>query len=125
MNITPPGWDKQQAKRQASFLQSGYWGEFQRAYGAEPHFLSGKTWSCLLLERKTPFGRYLFAPYGPTLDSPGALAACLAAIMKYARGNGFDWLTIEPLCPGVDSQKLQNLLPQNGAKISDHNQMKR
>jgi lipid II:glycine glycyltransferase (peptidoglycan interpeptide bridge formation enzyme) len=103
MNTKPQDWDDEQVKKQASYLQSGLWGELQEAIGLKPHFISGKDWSCLLIERKTPIGRYLFAPYGPTLDGLQALPACVDSIKQYARKAGFDWLTIEPYSPGADS----------------------
>jgi lipid II:glycine glycyltransferase (peptidoglycan interpeptide bridge formation enzyme) len=121
MNTKPQDWDDEQVKKQASYLQSGLWGELQEAIGLKPHFISGKDWSCLLIERKTPIGRYLFAPYGPTLDGLQALPACVDSIKQYARKAGFDWLTIEPYSPGADSTKIRELLKKSGAKVSDHN----
>jgi lipid II:glycine glycyltransferase (peptidoglycan interpeptide bridge formation enzyme) len=114
-------WDDSQLKRQASFLQSSLWGKFQQAAGSEPHYLMEKKWSCLLLERRTPLGKYLFAPYGPTLATAADLPKAVSQIKDYAKQHEFDWLIIEPLCPGGDSQPLIEALIKLGAVKSDHN----
>jgi lipid II:glycine glycyltransferase (peptidoglycan interpeptide bridge formation enzyme) len=113
-------WDARQTKMEASFLQSGLWAKFQDQTGVRPHFLTDETFSCLLLERKTPLGKYLFAPYGPTLKSPDALAKAVEALRDFGRQCGADWLTIEPVSDD-GGQALIDKLPGLGARLSDHN----
>lgn len=119
MNFDPIKWDRSQVARGAYFLQSSSWGRFQDQYGSTPHYLMQPGWSCLLLERKTPLGKYLFAPYGPTLESNEQLAAALAYLKDYAKQMGFDWLIIEPMMPG-GSAVLKAHLPKLGARPSSH-----
>ena len=118
METDPKEWDKSQAARGAYFLQSSSWGDFQKSAGHPPHYLAEEGWSCLLVERKTPLGRYLFAPYGPTLDSEKDLPAALHALKAYARQMRFDWLIIEPMGPPSESL-IDNLL-KLGARKSSH-----
>jgi lipid II:glycine glycyltransferase (peptidoglycan interpeptide bridge formation enzyme) len=109
-------WDNLQRKLGASFLQSYQWGEFQRALNHQVHMLYGDNWSCLLVEKKTPLGTYLFAPYGPTLSTAADLKPALEEIISYATSKKIDWLRIEPLCSGqsIDPKVLQKL----GAKAA-------
>jgi lipid II:glycine glycyltransferase (peptidoglycan interpeptide bridge formation enzyme) len=120
-NHPPPGWDNRQIKRQAYFLQSGAWGDFQASLGIRPHYLMQENWSCLLLERSTPLGRYLLAPYGPTLDSAEALSDALNSLKAYGQELKADWLSLEPIIAGADSNTLRTGLTKIGAKSASHN----
>ncbi len=111
----PPDWDTRQIKWQASFLQSSQWGDFQRRLGNKVHFLEDEDWSCLSIERQTPFGKYWFAPYGPTLEKSADIKACLATLRSDAGRAGASWLCLEPLMPGQDSQKTTLALAESGA----------
>ncbi|MBX4197404.1 peptidoglycan bridge formation glycyltransferase FemA/FemB family protein [Candidatus Saccharibacteria bacterium] len=114
-------WDQKQLRRGASFLQSLKWAEFQESVGFKPHFLSGPGWSCMVLEKTNRFGKYLFAPYGPTLDSSARLAACLSDLSELAGHTGADWLKIEPtVTSGNLSDLLSSLMDANGRR-ADHN----
>lgn len=119
MEFDPAEWDKRQKDRGAYFLQSSLWGDFQTQVGSRPHYLMDTGWSCLLLERKTPLGKYLFAPYGPTLNSNQELAAAIKRLRAYAKDAGYDWLIIEPMIPG-GSHILRAQLPKLGARPSSH-----
>ena len=121
MNSEPKQWDKQQVKRRASFLQSGPWAAFQQTVGSRPHYLTDDGWSCLLLERSTPLGKYLFAPYGPTLDSAGALDGALKQLRAYGRQAGLDWLCLEPMLTTGASGSPGTSLPKLGALPAAHN----
>lgn len=108
----PDGWDETQKKLGASFLQSGGWGEFQLALGNRPHYLMGNGWTCLLIERRASFGRYLFAPYGPTLDGADKLGPAIREISALGDILKMDWARLEPM---TDSH-LQNVLKQAGGR---------
>jgi lipid II:glycine glycyltransferase (peptidoglycan interpeptide bridge formation enzyme) len=110
------GWDKQQISRQASFLQSNLWGQFQTQMGSPAHYLMENGWSCLLLERNTPLGKYLFAPYGPTLDSTAVLKDSLEQLKTYGRQMGADWLTLEPMFSRDTSSSLTIKLTELGGR---------
>jgi lipid II:glycine glycyltransferase (peptidoglycan interpeptide bridge formation enzyme) len=114
-------WDERQVERQASFLQSYLWGKFQNEVGSRPHYLMEDDWSCLLLERRTPLGNYLFAPYGPTLSSASVLTEAVRSLKDYTKQHKFDWLVIEPVCPSTDSQAMVDTLIKLGAVKSAHN----
>lgn len=90
-------WDNEQIKRGASFLQSSLWGEFQQSIGNQSFQLEGKGWSCLALSKENRAGRYLFAPYGPILDSPASLKPALAELRSLAKTQDADWIKFEPI----------------------------
>jgi lipid II:glycine glycyltransferase (peptidoglycan interpeptide bridge formation enzyme) len=106
-------WDEDQGQLGASFLQSAGWGSFQAAIGHSPHFISGEGWSCLLLERLAPLGKYLFAPYGPTVGDARHALAAMKEIKSYARRNDFDWLRLEPISQG-DASGIVNAISAAG-----------
>lgn len=120
MDFDASAWDKRQAALQASFLQSGLWGAFQDEAGSKPHYLMEDGWSCLLLERQTPLGRYLFAPYGPTLKSAEHLETALKTLKNYGQQAGFDWLSLEPMVSGSSSSGLRGELSESGVRAA-HN----
>lgn len=114
-------WDNQQIARQASFLQSSQWGHFQQSLGQTCHLIAGQSWSCLLIERKTRLGRYLLAPYGPTIDQLKAAPLALKTIKNYARQYGADWLRLEPRL-SADSPPLPgSYLAACGGHPAHHN----
>jgi len=102
-------WDKQQKALGASFLQSTYWESFQSAIGIKTHRLNEKTWTCLLLEQHSKMGKYLFAPYGPTLEDEADLADAINAICAYAKKQNANWLRIEPSISLTTSSNIADL----------------
>lgn len=112
-------WDANQLKNGASFLQSLEWGKFQQTLGHPYHLLAGAGWSCLLLEKSNPFGKYLFAPHGPTLEHPDSLADCLEALISLAKQTGAAWLKIEPATDN-NLPALLDRLSSLGAKRAIH-----
>jgi lipid II:glycine glycyltransferase (peptidoglycan interpeptide bridge formation enzyme) len=121
MDIDTAAWDKNQKVAGASFLQSSGWGQFQDAMGNKTHYLFEENWSCLLIEKKTPLGNYLFGPYGPTLKNEHSLPDAIAAMKKYARQAGFDWLTLEPFSQYAETSIIRDATKQSNARPSDHN----
>jgi lipid II:glycine glycyltransferase (peptidoglycan interpeptide bridge formation enzyme) len=117
-NQAPPGWDVVQRKLGASFLQSTGWAHFQEAIGNRPHYLSGDGWSCLLLERRASFGRYLFAPYGPTISTPAATDTALAGLKAFGKKQGVDWLRLEPI--SAQDESLIDSLKKAGGRPAPH-----
>lgn len=104
----------QQTGLPAPFLQSPLWGEFQESIGNKAHHLSGSGWSCLLLEKSTMLGKYLFAPYGPVLASSMYLTPAIGTIRAEAVRLGADWLRFEPIVDDDTAAKLKNQLVSNG-----------
>lgn len=113
-------WDAEQTRRQASFLQSLKWGEFQAAVGAEPHYLRGTGWSCLALLKKNRLGSYLFAPYGPTLDDVKYLNTCLDELGRLGQELKVDWLKLEPLGPSGQQSEIAGVLRRNSGHRAAH-----
>jgi lipid II:glycine glycyltransferase (peptidoglycan interpeptide bridge formation enzyme) len=93
-------WDKHQQKLDASFLQSSSWSVFQESIGVKVHKVEDEKWACLLLEQRSRFGRYLFAPYGPTLSEKSDLPEAIRALKTYGQKQGMSWIRIEP-CLGI------------------------
>jgi lipid II:glycine glycyltransferase (peptidoglycan interpeptide bridge formation enzyme) len=121
MPINTDQWDQRQLSLEASFLQSSKWAEFQESVGYKPHFLSGPGWTCLLLEKTNRLGKYLFAPYGPTLQSPARLEDCLADLTELAKQVGADWLRLEPIAEGGSLSDVISRLSAAGAIRAVHN----
>ena len=117
-NPAPAGWDALQHGLDASFLQSAGWAQFQQQSGNQPHFVSGKGWSCLLISRRAAFGRYLFAPYGPSLESAARLDDCLKSLLIAAKTESADWIRLEPTIP-YDSAAVT--LKKHGARRAPKN----
>ncbi len=113
-------WDKEQIARGALFLQSEPWGEFQAAIGHQPHYLQEKNWSCLLVERRAGFAKYLLAAYGPTLDNYSSAAGAFEAIRAHASTGGFDWVRLEPLVDGAGGPQMHQALQAAGAGRAPH-----
>jgi len=116
-NSEPAEWDKQQRDLGASFLQSALWADFQESIGHRPHFISGAGWSCLLLERQAPIGRYLFAPYGPTVTTAKP-SAVFDSIKTYAESQKTDWLRLEPLFKNLALGKQLSAIRSAGGRPS-------
>lgn len=116
MQTPPPDWDPQQQNIEASFLQSSWWGEFQAAIGAKAHFLRGTGWSCLLLEKRNRFGKYLFSQYGPTVTSPDTLKSALAEMKEYSRKLGAAWLSLEPMSSKTSHDDIKKTMTDFKAK---------
>lgn len=110
-------WDDRQRALDASFLQSSDWEIFHQSMGTKTHKLQDKDWSCLLIERPSKLGRYLFAPYGPTLKNPTALQAALQAAAELGRKEGAHWLRIEAGLGVLKDSELDRPRKAGGLKI--------
>jgi lipid II:glycine glycyltransferase (peptidoglycan interpeptide bridge formation enzyme) len=116
MDKMPSGWDTQQIKQSASFLQSAGWANFQAKLGTKPHFLVGDGWSCLLLEKQNRIGKYLYSQYGPTVDSRKALDSALQYLTNYGRKFGAAWISLEPMSENLSADEVRLSLRRFGAK---------
>jgi lipid II:glycine glycyltransferase (peptidoglycan interpeptide bridge formation enzyme) len=117
-NPPPAGWDALQNKLGASFLQSTGWGEFQAKSGNQPHYLLGDGWSCLLASRRTAVGKYLFAPYGPSLQTAAKLDDALKSIRALAKSESADWVRLEPT---ITYDSAAGSLKKQGARRAPKN----
>ena len=89
-------WDKKQAARKASFLQSSWWGRFRQAYGDKVHYISDDDWAALVIEMKSPLGMFWLAPYGPVADSKKAMQIACDTLASEAKKAKAVFLSIEP-----------------------------
>ena len=51
-------------------LQSKIWEKYEKLEGKTTFRLTGDDFDCLVTKGETPFGPYLYLPYGPTLKFP-------------------------------------------------------
>jgi lipid II:glycine glycyltransferase (peptidoglycan interpeptide bridge formation enzyme) len=79
-----------------NFLQSEAWAAFQRDLGHEVFRGEGPGYSYLATLEGGRTGRYLYCPYGPDADSPGAFDAALADLRRLARSKGCLFVRVEP-----------------------------
>ncbi len=75
----------------------------------------------MALLKRNRLGSYLFAPYGPILDSPEALADCLTQLASQARSLGADWIKFEPIILKGNLSDLLKELPAAGAVKAGRN----
>ena len=109
MAVNEAEWDQNQRRRGAHFLQSLEWAKFQQSQGSSYRLVEARGWSCLLLKRQNRFGEYLFAPYGPTIDSPAQLDDCLSRLRQIAKEVSAGWLKIEPMIGGSSLNPIHEL----------------
>lgn len=109
-------WDDRQKRLEASFLQTSSWARFQESIGHKPHFISGESWSCLLLERRARLGRYLFAPYGPTISHGAEPRAVFETLKSYARQQKANWLRLEPVFQDCPLSEQREALKRAGGR---------
>jgi lipid II:glycine glycyltransferase (peptidoglycan interpeptide bridge formation enzyme) len=119
-SVDPSKWDSKQLALGASFLQSLQWAEFQKSLGHDYRLLAGDGWSCLVLIKTNRFGRYIFAPYGPTLRSANYLADCLISLIGLGRELKLDWLKIEPLGHNGETAELVKIIKQHKGRRAVH-----
>ncbi len=80
-----------------SVLQSSPWSDFQRALGKEVFEGSGDGWSYLAIVERTPLGKYLYVPHGPTAEDEAGLSRALTALKTLARAQRAQYVRVEPI----------------------------
>lgn len=85
--------------RMQHFLQSEPWQQFQQTLGRAPLSDSGNGWSYTAYLEKGAGNTRLYAPYGPSIDSPEAFAKALVSLKKLADEHRATFLRIEPTYP--------------------------
>lgn len=81
------------------FLQSPLWEQYEQLEGYQTFRLQDQHFSALAVLQSTPVGKYLFCPYGPTVDSPDSLPTALDALKSLAHEQGAFFIRIEPTFP--------------------------
>jgi lipid II:glycine glycyltransferase (peptidoglycan interpeptide bridge formation enzyme) len=94
------GWDERQRSRGGHTLQGRPWAQFQLALGREVVSAEGDGWSWLGIVTQGRGVRYLFAPYGPTVQSEASLNEALVSLRTTAHDLKLDFVRCEPI--GLD-----------------------
>ena len=104
------------------FLQSPAWATFQESLGRTTVSDSGDGWSYRAFLEEGKLGKRLYAPYGPVLDRPDALAPALESLRRAGASLGATYVRIEPTGE-VDPALLPKLgLRRVGRKQPEHTQ---
>jgi len=90
------------------FLQSEAWRRFEEGLGKTVFEESGAGWSFMAIREQTPFGKYLYLPYGPTFTDQQSFLEALNALRKLAVAQGAVFVRIEPT-GGIDGASLSQL----------------
>jgi hypothetical protein len=96
LGLPDAGWDAELYARGGHFTQSGAWMAVQRALGDEVVHQRGPGWRIAAVVHRGRGLRWLYAPYGPALDSPAALVAAVAAARDLGRELDCDFVRVEP-----------------------------
>lgn len=89
-------WDRHVAHLDGGLLQSREWGIFQENLGYRPLCLEAADWACLAFERRSRGIRYLYAPYGPAIQSAACLEPAVTSLAEAGRDLGVDFIRFEP-----------------------------
>lgn len=81
----------------AQILQSPEWAKFQQRIGHQVVESSGDGWRYLATVEGGRTGRYLYCPYGPEADSPGAFDRALQDLAEQARLHKCWFVRVEPV----------------------------
>lgn len=99
-----------------SFLQSKSWQKLQDDLGETSHFKETANYRYLAIEKNTPFGKYLYLPYGPCFGTEKDLKDALADLQSLAKNIGAFFIRIEPQNL-ENAHFLQNTKSYNGLHI--------
>lgn len=110
------------------FLQSPAWERLQRALGRPTVRLTGDGWSTFAVLQRGKLNTRLYAPYGPELERPEALAPAVGALHAAAKEMGAAFVRLEPTlagdgAPAIPAERLQALgLVRVGREQPEHTQ---
>lgn len=82
-------------------LQSEIWEKYEKLEGKTTFRLTGDDFDCLVTKSTTPFGNYLYLPYGPAIfpditTAKSALSHAFKALYKLAKEQNAYFIRIEP-----------------------------
>jgi len=121
MQKLPENWDAQQKKLQASILQTNVWADFQDSLGRTIYFGTNENWSWVGFARSSKGIRYLFLPYGPTIQSNAK--QCLQDILQTAQSAGFDFVRLEPIGKITAADMYSHSAKKIGEVDPEHTQL--
>lgn len=77
-------------------LQSKQWQKLQDDLGEKSHMKEEKDFVYLAIEKSTPFGKYLYVPYGPCYDTEKGLKNAIKSLQELAKTVSAFFIRIEP-----------------------------
>ena len=96
--------------------QSKSWQKLQEDLHEESIFIEKKDFQFLAIKKKTPFGNYLYCPYGPVANDAKAFKLALSSLLDHAKQHNCFFIRVEPF----DANFTKNL-PKNTKKTKDLN----
>lgn len=81
------------------FLQSPLWEAYEQLEGNQTFRLKGSGYEAMAVLKSTPFGNYLFCPYGPSAENAAGFHNSLSDLKKLAREKNAFFIRIEPIFP--------------------------
>lgn len=81
------------------FLQSPAWEAYEHLENHRTFRLEGDGFSAMTILESTPFGNYLFCPYGPTFADESSLENPLLALTELAKEQHAFFIRLEPTTP--------------------------
>ena len=76
--------------------QSKDWQKLQEDLGEKSYLITEKDYHFLAIEKNTPFGKYLYLPYGPVADDKQGIKHALNALTKLSEENDYIFIRVEP-----------------------------
>ena len=107
------------------FLQSPAWATFQESLGRTVVSEAGDGWSVHAFLEAGKLGKRLYAPYGPVLERPEALAPALEALRLAGRALGATYVRVEPtgnvdpgIFPALGLTRVRRKQPEHTQRIA-------
>jgi peptidoglycan pentaglycine glycine transferase (the first glycine) len=100
-NKNKKDWEDFLLSEKSVFLQSSLWGDFKEKYQKVERFESVKNDKingvCQVFEERSPFGKYLYVPFGPVSKSEETRENLINYLLDKTKKEGYLFLRIEPL----------------------------
>lgn len=81
---------------QIPFLQSKQWQKLQDDLGEKSYYKEASDYQYLAIEKNTPFGKYLYLPYGPSYTTEKGLKNAIKDLHELAKNISAFFIRIEP-----------------------------
>jgi peptidoglycan pentaglycine glycine transferase (the first glycine) len=100
-NTTTEEWESFLLSEKSIFLQSSLWGNFKKKYQKVKRIEARENEKiigvCQIFEEKSPFGKYLYIPFGPVSKRSDVRERLINEALKEAKKEGHFFLRVEPL----------------------------
>jgi peptidoglycan pentaglycine glycine transferase (the first glycine) len=116
-NKSKEEWDNFLLSQKCVFLQSTSWGKFkekfQKVKRIEARENNKVIGGCQFFEENSPFGKYLYVPFGPVSENKEVREKIIKEILKEGEKGSYLFLRIEPLYDISDGKKqFSRIQPQ-------------